>query len=285
MLKLTDTVHALCRAAEAVTAAADTPERAAAARACEALIAEAREATRGVWECNRCGGFARGSLEEVRRLGWFVDEVQYCPTCTGAVRGALERVAAGAPLTNSSDLSAPPFEDLPGPTVTVGGVTLAGAAALAWVRETLRGLLRNATPGPWRHGHSPEGRDGLDYMAEAYRCAPPGRVHLVCVPSGDKSIDDEALFTAITGNGPRSAANALLIATACTWLPALLDALDAADVSRAEVDRLRRVEAALRPIADRVGEVEAKLEAAEAEIAEKREEIEELRRDEGATRP
>ena len=45
---------------------------------------------------------------------------------------------------------------------------------------------------------------------------------------------------------------------------------------QAEVDRLRRVEAALRPIADRVREVEKKLERARDEIRERDERIEDL---------
>lgn len=99
-------------------------------------------------------------------------------------------------------------------------------------RARLRSLEAKATPGPWYRGHNPDHCEPVAYFREAYAYGPPGRVHLVCVPFNDKPLNDEALFTAITGNGPTSEANAALIAEARNLLPALLDALDAAERER-----------------------------------------------------
>lgn len=96
-------------------------------------------------------------------------------------------------------------------------------AAVTWLSELER-LHAEATPGPWTPGHNPDDREPMSYIAEAYQYGPPGRVHLVCVPAGDADINDEALFTAITGNGPTSEANAALIAAARSHLPKLLAA-------------------------------------------------------------
>jgi hypothetical protein len=93
-----------------------------------------------------------------------------------------------------------------------------------------------ATAGPWTPGHNPPDREPIAYIAEAYSYGPPGTMHLVCVPFEDKPMDEEALFTAITGNGPTSEANARFIALARTAMPLLL----------AEVARLREREAQLQ---------------------------------------
>jgi len=111
---------------------------------------------------------------------------------------------------------------------------VAGADLPATIAR-LRELLAKATPGPWFIGHNPDGRDPMAYIGEAYSYGPPGRVHLVCVPIPGKSLDDEALFTAVTGNGPTSEANAALVADAVTALPAILDALDAATTVLARI--------------------------------------------------
>lgn len=100
-------------------------------------------------------------------------------------------------------------------------------------RERLRALCEAATPGPWHFGRSPDNADAVDYFARGYAAGPPTPVFLVCVPIGDKPMNDEARFTAITGNGPTSEANALFVSSARNALPSLLDALDAAE-ARAE---------------------------------------------------
>lgn len=100
----------------------------------------------------------------------------------------------------------------------------------------VRRLDAEATKGPWYPGHNPESREPLDYIAECYSYGPPGKVHLTCVPFGDKPIDDEALFTAITGNGPTSERNAALIAHYRTAAPLLADECERL---QAEVTRLR----------------------------------------------
>lgn len=113
-----------------------------------------------------------------------------------------------------------------------------------------RELLVGVTEGPWYRGHNPLDQDPLEYLARAYSYGPPGLVHLVCVPFEDKPIDEEALFTAVTGNGPSSEANATFIAASRTLAPELLEALEAAEAERA---RLRE---ALRNIAIQDDEVD-----------------------------
>jgi hypothetical protein len=80
--------------------------------------------------------------------------------------------------------------------------------------DKLRALASAATPGPWHRGHQPDGRDAVEYFTEIYSYGTPGRVWLACVPVEGKDINDEAKFTAITGNGPTSEANASFIAAA-----------------------------------------------------------------------
>ena len=70
----------------------------------------------------------------------------------------------------------------------------------------------------------------------AYMAAATGPAHLVCVPApGVEPVgewwaaDDTTLYTALTGNGPTSEANAAFIAMARDAVPALV----------AEVRRLR----------------------------------------------
>ena len=96
-------------------------------------------------------------------------------------------------------------------------------------------MLDAATPAPWHFGHDPDGSDPQAYIAEAYSYGPPGRVHLVCVPMPGKNVNDEALFTAITGNGPTSEANSRAIAALRNAAAALL--ADSAARERAEADR------------------------------------------------
>jgi len=107
-------------------------------------------------------------------------------------------------------------------------------------RERLRGLCEAATPGPWHFGRSPDNVDAVQYFARGYAAGPPTPVFLVCVPSGDKPMNDEARFTAITGNGPTSEANALAITAMRNALPSLLTALDAAEARAERAEGLMR---------------------------------------------
>ncbi len=98
-----------------------------------------------------------------------------------------------------------------------------GAVLTGEELDEIARLEKEATPGPWHGGHNPDGYDPIDYFRAAYDYGPPGRVHLTCIPAPGKDVNDEALFTAITGNGPTSEANAALIASLRNAAPALLE--------------------------------------------------------------
>lgn len=134
----------------------------------------------------------------------------------------------------------------------------------------VRRLDAEATKGPWYPGHNPESREPLDYIAEAYSYGPPGKVHLTCVPFGDKPIDDEALFTAITGNGPTSEQNAALIAHYRTAAPLLADECEKLRQAAADFDEASKLAAALMiecsRLQERVGVLEAGLNTARTDM-------------------
>lgn len=95
----------------------------------------------------------------------------------------------------------------------------------------LRGLLADATPGPWQAVEGDlEGKDAAAYAATLLgnrdKDGTAGRLFLTLA---DNTVDPELgaqVVPALTGNGPRSEANALLIAAAINALPALLDAIE-----------------------------------------------------------
>lgn len=116
--------------------------------------------------------------------------------------------------------------------------------------EEMERTVEKATAEPWLKGHNPTSREPMEYIADAYSYGPPGLVHLVCVPVDGKPIDDALGFTAITGNGPTSEANAAFIARARSFVP------------RAIAD-LRR----LREENERLARENGRLEADEVRVA------------------
>jgi len=105
-------------------------------------------------------------------------------------------------------------------------------------RDEWRALAEAATPGPWRAVEGDlEGKPASEYLRTllANREADgttSGRLFLTLAPN---DIDPEAgaeVVPATTGDGPRSEANGAFIAAARTAVPALLDALEAAERER-----------------------------------------------------
>ena len=94
--------------------------------------------------------------------------------------------------------------------------------------DALAAAVERMSPAPWHWGLSPaETRtEVLAYFAATYDGGVPGSgngpIHVAVIPDGDKPLQESALFTAITGNGPTSKANALGIVALVAAAPALL---------------------------------------------------------------
>lgn len=83
--------------------------------------------------------------------------------------------------------------------------------------EALR-LAKGATPGPyiWARTKQDTRQGCIDWYAENYDHGVEGPIHAVVVPDGDAPIEELCKTVAITGNGPTSEANALLLTHAGT---------------------------------------------------------------------
>ena len=112
-------------------------------------------------------------------------------------------------------------------------------------RDALRRAEAEATPGPWRSVEGDlEGKPPSEYLRTLLANrekdgTSSGRLFLTLAPN---DIDPELgaeVVPATTGDGPRAAANARLIALARNALPALLDECDdlAARLAAAEAER------------------------------------------------
>jgi hypothetical protein len=101
-----------------------------------------------------------------------------------------------------------------------------------------REVIEAATEGPWYWFTTGDKArtEVVDYLRRAYEANSEATVHGCCVPNGDHPLTEEALFTAVTGNGPTSEANAKFIVCARTRWPAALD----------EIERLRKEIKALK---------------------------------------
>lgn len=115
----------------------------------------------------------------------------------------------------------------------------------------LRRLLAEATPvGDWRAVEGDlEGKPVSEYARTLFANresdgTTSGRLFLTVAPNDIDPEKGAEVVPALTGNGPRSEANALLISAAINALPALLDAAEAArETTPAEVGLREAVEA------------------------------------------
>lgn len=90
--------------------------------------------------------------------------------------------------------------------------------------------LRDATPGPWTRTKTPGREKSLNFLLSQFEASDGDDLHGAGVGAPGKTVEEECLSTAITGNGPTSEANAEFIAHAPADIAALL----------AEVERLRQ---------------------------------------------
>lgn len=102
---------------------------------------------------------------------------------------------------------------------------------LTETRKRLRALHEAATKGPLVWGIFPPDQDPVDYFRQMLSKRTGKVVNCVGAPDGDKPFPESWLTVAITGNGPTSEDNALLIVEVFEALPALLDALDQAEAA------------------------------------------------------
>jgi len=102
----------------------------------------------------------------------------------------------------------------------------------------LRDLLAAGTPGPWFSGvfRGDSEESPRDAYLKMFDAGDP--TIMFSVGSEHESMQGSGLASAVTGNGPTSEANAILIAAAITNLPHLLNELE--DLER-ENDRLRTI--------------------------------------------
>lgn len=95
-----------------------------------------------------------------------------------------------------------------------------------------------ATPGPWRRTVKGDRREAREWLIGQFDASEGDKIHGAGVAAAGKTIEEECLSTAITGNGPTSEANAIFIASARTDVPRLCAALRERD---AEIARLRAI--------------------------------------------
>lgn len=148
--------------------------------------------------------------------------------------------------------------------------------------EAMERLCAQATPGPWWLGRTAQGDESgvMENLLEAYRKGEEGSLWLTCVPApGVEDAEnvvgwsaEDALYTAITGNGPNSEVNALFIAAAREFVPAAIQRLRGLRAQlgslNAELGLLKKEEDAYRcsDWAKRIAEQAAALQEARARV-------------------
>lgn len=83
--------------------------------------------------------------------------------------------------------------------------------------EIARALLAAASPRPWTFGRTTQddAESVVEVFSHAYSAGEIGPIYVVAVPIDNETpVEEECKYTAITGNGPTSAANARLISQA-----------------------------------------------------------------------
>lgn len=90
----------------------------------------------------------------------------------------------------------------------------------------LKKLCDEATPGPWKSYTEPfkEMHEAVSAFDQAHARGVGPETSYVWLPDPDGGCD---IFTALTGNGPRSPKNAAFIAAARTMLPKLIAVAEA----------------------------------------------------------
>ncbi len=85
-----------------------------------------------------------------------------------------------------------------------------------------------ATPGPWTRTFKPGRDESRAWLLGQFDASDGDGVHGAGVGAPGKTVEDECLSTAVTGNGPTSEANAVFIVAARTDVPFLCDQLERA---------------------------------------------------------
>ena len=112
-----------------------------------------------------------------------------------------------------------------------------------------------ATPSPWYYSSGPNPDDGqtrAEYLLEMFRTN-SDPVWTVFTPDEET---DGSIVPAVTGDGPRSQANAALIANAVNFLPDLI-----AEIVTLRAERDQDVKDALRKAADALEAQPAKIQS------------------------